>query len=268
MPYAAKATIEHEFITDHLNIYLTFRFAMNQLVMPDLTHWEIECDGVVKTTASSAWQDEFTLLLVSQTLATRPAVVKIEYTGPGPTTWARNDPNRKTLETTWHKQWEPWEAILSTDLTATLWKTGMILLWSGSVASIPSGWALCNGSNGTPDLRGKFIIAAGGTYNPADTGGAATHGHTATQAAHTHAATQAAHNHALNLAGGVALDEGTNILDSDPLGQWAPSGGFFYGGFSGNATPAITVPNATPAITVAAGNNLPPYYALCYIMKL
>jgi len=49
--------------------------------------------------------------------------------------------------------------------------TGVITMWSGSVATIPSGWALCNGSNGTPDLRDLFIVGAGLTYNPDDTGG-------------------------------------------------------------------------------------------------
>jgi hypothetical protein len=49
--------------------------------------------------------------------------------------------------------------------------SGMILLWSGSVASIPSGWVLCNGSSGTPDLRDRFIVGAGSTYAVNATGG-------------------------------------------------------------------------------------------------
>lgn len=49
---------------------------------------------------------------------------------------------------------------------------GGIILWSGSVASIPSGWALCDGSSGTPDLRGRFVVGAGGAHSPDDTGGA------------------------------------------------------------------------------------------------
>ena len=38
--------------------------------------------------------------------------------------------------------------------------SGLISMWSGTIASIPSGWVLCNGSNSTPDLRNKFIIGA------------------------------------------------------------------------------------------------------------
>lgn len=47
-------------------------------------------------------------------------------------------------------------------------------MWSGSVASIPNAWALCDGSNGTPDLRGRFIRGAGGDLDPGDTGGGET----------------------------------------------------------------------------------------------
>ena len=52
--------------------------------------------------------------------------------------------------------------------------TGMIMLWSGSIASIPSGWALCNGTSGTPDLRNRFVVGAGDTYAVGATGGATT----------------------------------------------------------------------------------------------
>jgi microcystin-dependent protein len=56
----------------------------------------------------------------------------------------------------------------------TLIPPGIILLWSGSVASIPSGWVLCNGANSTPDLRDRFVVGAGSTYAVNATGGANT----------------------------------------------------------------------------------------------
>lgn len=66
-------------------------------------------------------------------------------------------------------------------------------MWGGLLANIPSGWALCNGQNGTPDLRDKFIKGAANGANPGATGGSATHGHTVTQpndhAALTHSGT-------------------------------------------------------------------------------
>ena len=55
--------------------------------------------------------------------------------------------------------------------------TGMIILWSGAANAIPSGWYLCNGSNGTPDLRGRFVVGyhdGNGDYDVNDTGGAET----------------------------------------------------------------------------------------------
>ena len=51
--------------------------------------------------------------------------------------------------------------------------SGGIILWSGSIVSIPSGWYLCNGANSTPDLRNRFIVGAGDSYAVNDTGGAA-----------------------------------------------------------------------------------------------
>lgn len=45
----------------------------------------------------------------------------------------------------------------------------IIVFWSGAIADIPAGWALCDGNNGTPDLTDKFIIGAGSSFNPGDT---------------------------------------------------------------------------------------------------
>ena len=50
-------------------------------------------------------------------------------------------------------------------------------MWSGTLAAIPSGWNLCDGTNGTPDLRDRFIKGAGAAENPGATGGSATHSH-------------------------------------------------------------------------------------------
>jgi hypothetical protein len=49
--------------------------------------------------------------------------------------------------------------------------SGGIIMWSGSIASIPVGWVLCNGANGTPDLRDRFIVGAGSSYGPGGFGG-------------------------------------------------------------------------------------------------
>ena len=141
--------------------------------------------------------------------------------------------------------------------------SGCILLWSGSTGSIPAGWYLCNGANGTPDLRDRFIVGAGNTYAVNATGGSAdaivvTHNHTATSTV-----TDPGHKH----------DAITQTSGSSSAGaQYAAS-------FSGsvNTTSTQMIQTATTGITVATTTansgvsgtnaNLPPYYALAYIMK-
>ena len=105
-PYAAKAIIEHEFDTDHLNIAITFRFSMNVNIKPANALWIVEVDDVVKAVTVSAWVDEFTMLLTVPGIASIPDRVTLEYDGP--------DPNLKII---WDKQWEPWGPILSSDST-------------------------------------------------------------------------------------------------------------------------------------------------------
>jgi hypothetical protein len=136
--------------------------------------------------------------------------------------------------------------------------TGMIILWSGSTGSIPTGWALCNGSNGTPDLRNRFVVGAGSTYAVAATGGSAD----AIVVSHTHTATSTVtdpghfHNTYRN-RGGVGLDG--NDLNSDQA-QNLPTT---------SATTGITVATTIASSGSSGTNaNLPPYYALAYIMKL
>ena len=129
--------------------------------------------------------------------------------------------------------------------------SGCILLWSGSIISIPSGWYLCDGTNSTPDLRDRFIVGAGLTYAVAATGGSAN----ATLVSHSHTATvtDPGHRHtALNQVG-------------PSFGQ--PQGGVTQSaGFTGTATTGITVGISTEGSS-GTNANLPPYYALAYIMK-
>jgi hypothetical protein len=142
--------------------------------------------------------------------------------------------------------------------------TGMILLWSGSVASIPSGWALCNGSNGTPDLRNRFVVGAGSTYAVNATGGSADSivvSHTHTFSATTN--TEPAHAHDYQWGVGVG---GLNAPDVDNTGT---------SGITGIAPTTLagahshTVSGTTASAGTSGTNaNLPPYYALAYIMKL
>jgi len=117
-PYAAKALIQHEFDTDHLNLWLTFPYPMNQLVMPDVSKWLCHADSVLCPVFSAAWQDSFTLLLNVPNISFHPERVLLAYDGPGPDVWNNEDPLRETLEMTCHKQYEPWGSILSLDVTS------------------------------------------------------------------------------------------------------------------------------------------------------
>ena len=129
---------------------------------------------------------------------------------------------------------------------------GMIILWSGSVLSIPTGWLLCDGTLSTPNLRDRFVVGAGSTYAVNATGGTAD----AVVVTHTHVATDTGHTHSIGAA------SGTGTVAGGGLNGYATTGGT-----SGTNT-ALNITNAVPAGSVSGTNqNLPPYYALCYIMK-
>ena len=145
--------------------------------------------------------------------------------------------------------------------TSSAFTSGMIMLWSGSIGSIPSGWTLCNGSNGAPDLRNRFVIAAGDAYSVAQTGGSAD----SIVVAHTHTATS------------VVTDPGhqhsyQGAVYNSTLAGGANSSGSTTSNFNANtatATTGITVATTnTTAGTSGTGANIPPYYALAYIFKL
>ena len=142
--------------------------------------------------------------------------------------------------------------------------SGAIVMWSGSIASIPSGWYLCNGANGTPNLQDRFIVGAGSAYAVAATGGTTD----ATLVAHTHTATSTVsdpgHVHNMEKYNKRAPDNnyGTEVI--------APSGfGSYVGTYpTAGATTGITVSTTNTTVGSSATNaNLPPYYALAYIMK-
>ena len=132
--------------------------------------------------------------------------------------------------------------------------TGGIIMWSGSVISIPSGWYLCDGANGTPDLRNRFVVGAGSTYAPAATGGSAdavvvSHNHTATStdSGHTHLETYFDAN-----GGGYGLIGGPNNYNATKQ--------------TGTGNASITTSIASAGVS-GTNANLPPYYALAFIMK-
>ena len=132
--------------------------------------------------------------------------------------------------------------------------TGGIILWSGSVGAIPTGWALCNGQNGTPDLRSRFVVGAGSTYNVAATGGSAN----SIVVSHTHSVTDPGHTH---YQAGYNLSSPPGPL---PWYNWGNAAKATNYDRTGSSVTGIAV-NSTGQSGIDA--NLPPYYALAYIMK-
>jgi hypothetical protein len=149
----------------------------------------------------------------------------------------------------------------------TSFVAGMIMMWSGTIATIPSGWVLCNGSSGTPDLRDRFIIGASqddaGAAKTNVTGSLTQSGGSkdAIVVSHTHTATvtDPGHVHTNNsgyFSGGAAAaggDIGSN--------RWMANSGSVNSNTTG-----ISVSNSTTGSS-GTNANLPPYYALAFIMK-
>ncbi len=170
--------------------------------------------------------------------------------------------------------------------------TGGIIMWSGAESNIPSGWTLCNGSNGTPDLRDRFIVGAGSSYSVGSTGGSAN----AIVVEHNHSngslgtSSEGNHTHSVSATGSAAttsenvytsykaelLTGGTTYLGDSNGGTSTGDKGYHAHNFSvsvsgststdGNHSHSVTGSTANDGQS-GANKNLPPYYALCFIMK-
>jgi hypothetical protein len=176
---------------------------------------------------------------------------------------------------------------------------GMIIMWSGTAATIPAKWKLCNGANGTPNLLDRFIVGAAGSYAPGAIGGAATvalgianlpaHNHGVSDPGHAHGVYDPGHNHYVNDPGHRHNIFGGRIFDlNNSAGPVSNSNGGFQGGqnlvgvqqvdpsgtgiwLNASATGIGIYGSGTGISTTNTGSgaaieNRPPYYALCFIM--
>ena len=171
--------------------------------------------------------------------------------------------------------------------------TGMIILWSGTFATIPTGWALCNGTNGTPNLADRFVMGASSSYPIGTTGGT----NDATLVSHSHTISSSsanAGNHAHTISGSTGGAGSHSHSYTAPSGATKVDTGGSIGAPSypissatantstiGNHTHSVSGSTSTTgnhkhtitstcgsAGTNGTGKNLPPYYALAYIMRL
>lgn len=133
---------------------------------------------------------------------------------------------------------------LSKEVKADSVPSGTILPWYGALGSIPTGYALCNGSNGTPDLQNRFLVGAGSSYSLGATGGANTVTLTVAQ--------MPSHNHNI-----YTQDYSGNFVNPNAVGS---SYTRLAGGWAYNA-----IKNTGGS---QAHENRPPYYAVYFIMKL
>ena len=184
--------------------------------------------------------------------------------------------------------------------------SGVILMWSGSADNIPSGWLLCDGSNGTPPLQDRFIVGAGSAYQVNDTGGAASvtlsssqipsHAHSvsltaASNGSHTHGDTFAvslsglktasagAHTHTFSgSAAYVQVGSNSGFIKNYGSTITTSSSGAHTHTISGSASLTGSISSGGAHTHSVSGNtgsvgnsssheNRPPYYALCFIMK-
>ena len=158
-------------------------------------------------------------------------------------------------------------AIIGADVEGGSLPAGLIVMWYGLLASIPTGWLLCDGQNGTPDLRSKFVKGAAAGVEPGATGGALTHTHSDHAALthsgsavadhashthtysevvnHTHAVTDPGHTHTQN-SHNHTQDAHSHVLTS----QTATSGGatsYEHGALDTSSAEAEATETTNPA---------------------
>lgn len=132
------------------------------------------------------------------------------------------------------------------------------------------GWALCDGSNGTPDLRDRFIVGAGGKYAKDSKGGNETHGHSMTGSVGSATLSEyqmPSHKHALISAGDGGYTATGLIVGGNGVST-RYGGCFTINAQAMGATGSSGSHSHSLSASAAAASGLPPYYALSYIMKL
>jgi hypothetical protein len=182
-------------------------------------------------------------------------------------------------------------AKLDSTVSGALVPIGGIIMWSGSVATIPSSWRLCNGANGTPNLQDRFIVGAGSGYAVAATGGSAdatlvSHSHTGTtdghSADHSHSISDPGHSHSMQ----IQFDQsaGSGFRKAEPGGNRYPrsdadwingagtgisvnGAGTGINGTNGTSNDHTHTFGTSDEGSSATNANLPPYVGMLPVIK-
>jgi microcystin-dependent protein len=142
--------------------------------------------------------------------------------------------------------------------SAGLVPAGGIIMWSGTLATIPPGWALCDGNGGRPDLRDRFVMGAGGVQP--STGNGTLTLTAANLPSHTHAITN-------------PINSAQVAIQAPRPGSWVSLGYPNPNAWGGGYQSLTYLSNAAATVTESSGTGAPitirpPYFALAYIIKL
>ena len=173
-----------------------------------------------------------------------------------------NNPNRVDNDFTYNPSTNTLKVgnIIDSSGNASAFVTGMIILWYGDTSNIPGGWVLCNGQNGTPDLRDRFVIGAGNNFNPGDTGGS--------NSVTLSEANLPSHRHFVvsNALGGQNRTN-SNVSANNQVRKGTGAGNL-YESYNLASTGSDAASGRSSAVgSGTAIDNKPLYHALCFIMK-
>ena len=175
-----------------------------------------------------------------------------DYTAANTTTSA--SPGSTSYEPTWAKL-----AIVQNDSGAQNIQARHVAVWRGTLGTIPTGWALCDGTNSTVDMRGKFVKGANGVAEIGNTGGTAGHSHT-DAAAHSHAYD---HGHQLN----IPADGPTNNV-AQAFSSNASNNAYAAHNHTGNSSTATGTSGTAIQDSPSTADTQPAFRTVAYIVLL
>ena len=163
--------------------------------------------------------------------------------------------------------WDETVPLSPANLNSSTVPVGGIIMYSGVIANLPENWSLCDGTGGTPDLRGRFVVGAEGSYEQGDTGGAdevtLSEGELP---AHSHSGSSGSGgSHTHGLSHQVHTPVGLNVPADGNVVTKNAAGGSVTVNSAGSHSHSVTVGNTGGG---EAHENRPPYYALAFVMRV